>query len=126
MLRMDELMEGIYREQFEMMGYNENQIEEMVENMPRSEIVVPDNGTLEYKKLLAMVTEINTTQVDTQDKLTDQVYHYDVTDRVFERALSYEDRKMVKEKFHDKESVLGKLEEYYWLTFEWEKCIISM
>ena len=31
-----------------------------------------------------MVTEINATQVDTQDKLTDQVYHYDVTDKVFE------------------------------------------
>lgn len=74
-------------------------------------IVVPDNGTLDYKELLAMVTEINATQVDTQDKLTDQVYHYDVTDRVFEKASSYEDRKMAKEKSHDKESVLGKLEE---------------
>lgn len=153
---MDELMESIYREQFEMLGYSENQIEEMLEDMPRSEIpmmvvtntdrtngaavifypdvmeqlgeklngnffvlpsslhetiVVPDNGTLEHKELLAMVTEINATQVGTQDKLTDQVYHYDVTDKVFEKASSYEDRKMEKEKSHSKKSVLGKLEE---------------
>ena len=58
-----------------------------------------------------MVTEINATQVDTQDKLTDQVYHYDVTDKVFEKASRYEDRRIEKEKSHGKESVLGKLEE---------------
>ena len=44
-----------------------------------------------------MVTEINATQVDTQDKLTDQVYHYDVTDKVFEKASRYEDRRIEKE-----------------------------
>lgn len=153
---MDEMLADIYREQFEMMGYSENQIDEMLEEMPHPElpmivvtntdrvngaavlfyndvmdeigeklngnyfilpsslhetIVVPDNGEMEYKELLAMVTEINATQVDTRDKLTDQVYHYDVTDRVFEKASSHEDRKMGKEKSHDKESVLGKLEE---------------
>ena len=58
-----------------------------------------------------MVTEINATQVDTQDKLTDQVYHYDVTDKVFEKASRYEDRRIEKEKSHGKESVLGNLEE---------------
>lgn len=153
-VNMDELLEGMYREQFEMMGYSENQIEEMLEDMPHSDIpmivvtntdrvngaavlfyndvmdeigeklngnffvlpsslhetiVVPDNGEMEYKELLAMVTEINATEVDTRDKLTDQVYHYDVTDRVFERASSYEDRKI--EKSHDKKSVLDNLKE---------------
>lgn len=153
-VNMDELMESIYREQFAMMGYNEEQIAVMLKDMPRSEIpmivvtntdrtngaavmfypdvmeqlgdklsgnffvlpsslhetiVVPDNGNMEYKELLAMVTEINATQVDIQDKLTDQVYHYDVTDKVFEKASSYEERKA--EKFHDKKSVLEKLEE---------------
>ena len=44
-----------------------------------------------------MVTEINATQIDTQDKLTDQVYHYDVTDKVFEKASRYEDRRIEKE-----------------------------
>lgn len=72
--------------------------------------VIPD-GNMEYKSLLAMVTEINATQVDTQDKLTDQVYHYDITDKVFEKASRYEDRRIEKEKSHGKESVLGKLEE---------------
>lgn len=65
----------------------------------------------EYKALLAMVTEINATQVDTQDKLTNQVYHYDVTDKVFEKASRYEDRKQEKDKSHEKKSVLEKLEE---------------
>ena len=58
--------------------------------------VIPD-GNMEYKSLLAMVTEINATQVDTQDKLTDQVYYYDVTDKVFEKASRYEDRRIEKE-----------------------------
>ena len=58
--------------------------------------VIPD-GNMEYKSLLAMVTEITATQVDTQDKLTDQVYHYDVTDKVFEKASKYEDRRIEKE-----------------------------
>lgn len=58
---------------------------------------VISDGNMEYKSLLAMVTEINATQVDTQDKLTDQVYHYDVTDKVFEKASRYEDRRIEKE-----------------------------
>lgn len=155
-VNMDELMEQIYREQFTMMGYNEDEITKMLEDMPRAEIpmivvtnedrvngaatmfypgvmdeigeklnsnffvlpsslhetiVVPNDGNMEYKSLLAMVTEINATQVDTQDKLTDQVYHYDVTDKVFEKASRYEDRKQEKEKSHEKKSVLEKLEE---------------
>ena len=74
-------------------------------------IVVPNDGNMEYKALLAMVTEINATEVDKQDKLTDQVYHYDVTDKVFEKASRYEDRKQEKDKSHEKKSVLEKLEE---------------
>lgn len=153
-INMDELLAGMYREQFEMMGYSEEQITEMLEEMPRAEIpmivvtntdrtngaavmfypdvmeqigeklngnffvlpssihetiVVPDDGNMEYKELLAMVTEINATQVDKRDKLTDQVYHYDVTDKVFEKASRYEERKA--EKSHDKKSVLEKLGE---------------
>ena len=125
----------MYREQYEMMGYSEEEITKMMEDMPRAEIpmiivtnedrvngaatmfypgvmdeigeklgsnffvlpsslhetiVVPDDGNMEYKALFAMVTEINATQVDTRDKLTDQVYYYDVTDKVFEKASRYE------------------------------------
>ena len=155
-VNMDELMAGMYREQYEMMGYNDEEIARMLEDMPHAEIpmivvtnedrvngaatifypgvmdeigenlgsnffvlpsslhetiVVPDNGNMDFKALLAMVTEINATEVDTRDKLTDQVYHYDVTDKVFEKASRHEDRKQEKEKSHEKKSVLEKLEE---------------
>ena len=39
------------------------------------------------------------------------VCHYDVTDKVFEKASRYEDRKQEKDKSHEKKSVLEKLEE---------------
>ena len=155
-VNMDELLEGMYREQFAMMGYDENEIAKMLEELPHAmipmivvtnedkvngaatmfypgvmdeigeklggnffvlpssfheTIVVPDDGEMDFKELLAMVTEINATEVDKQDKLTDQVYHYDVADKVFEKASRYEDRKMEKDKFHEKKSVLEKLEE---------------
>ena len=155
-VNMDELLAGMYREQYEMMGYDEEEIAEMLDEMPHAAIpmivvtnedringaatmfypgimdeigeklkgnffvlpsflhetiVVPDDGKMDFKELLAMVTEINATQVDTQDKLTDQVYHYDVTDKVFEKASRYEDRKQEKDKSHEKKSVLEKLEE---------------
>lgn len=155
-VNMGELLVGMYREQYEMMGYNEDEIAEMLDDMPHAEIpmvvvtnedrvngaatmfypgvmdeigeklggnffvlpsslhetiVVPNDGNVEYKALLAMVTEINATEVDKQDKLTDQVYHYDVTDKVFEKASRYEDRKQEKDKSHEKKSVLEKLEE---------------
>ena len=38
-------------------------------------------------------------------------YYYDVTDKVFEKASRYEDRKQEKDKSHEKKSVLEKLEE---------------
>lgn len=44
------------------------------------------------KELEAMVTEINATQVEPWDRLTDQVYHYDPIDRVFEKAATFEAR----------------------------------
>ena len=117
-VNMDELLAGMYCEQYEMMGYNEDEIGEKLGGnffvLPSSlheTIVVPNDGNMEYKALLAMVTDINATEVDKQDKLTDQVYHYDVTDKVFEKASRYEDRKQEKDKSHEKKSVLEKLEE---------------
>ena len=72
-------------------------------------IVIPDDGDMDYKNLLSMVTEINATEVDTEDKLTDQVYHYDVVDKVFEKAASYEDR--TRDRSNERKSVLQKLAE---------------
>lgn len=60
---------------------------------------------------IALFLSDYSTSVDKQDKLTDQVYHYDVTDKVFEKASRYEDRKQEKDKSHEKKSVLKKLEE---------------
>ena len=45
-VNMDELMAGMYREQYEMMGYSEDEIAKIMENMPRAEIpmiVVPND-----------------------------------------------------------------------------------
>ena len=44
-----------------------------------------------------MVTEINATQVAPEDRLTDEVYHYDTRDHVFEKAESFTERKRAKE-----------------------------
>lgn len=55
-------------------------------------IVIPDTGDFSHQDLKAMVTEINATQVAPQDQLTDEVYHYDSKDRVFEKAASFDER----------------------------------
>ena len=60
-------------------------------------IVAPDDGRLYYPELKEMVTEINETQVAPEDRLTDEVYHYDTRDRIFEKAESFATRKRVKE-----------------------------
>ena len=49
-------------------------------------IVVPDNGEFDYRVLQDMVQTINASEVSPEERLSDHVYHYDVKDRVFERA----------------------------------------
>ena len=56
-------------------------------------IVAPDDGRLSYSELKEMVTEINETQVAPEDRLTDEVYHYDTRDHVFEKAEAFTERK---------------------------------
>lgn len=60
-------------------------------------IVVPDDGDIDFRDLKAMVKEINATQVSPEERLTDEVYHYDSKDRVFEKASAFEERKKTKE-----------------------------
>lgn len=72
-------------------------------------IVVPDNGEFDYRSLQAMVTTINATEVDMKDKLTDQVYHYDVKERIFEKASRYEERMEDRSKESQKPSLLVEL-----------------
>ncbi len=64
-------------------------------------LLVPDDGTVKFRDLEAMVHEVNETQVAPNERLSDNVYHYDAQDKVFELAEKFEDR--VAEKAADKE-----------------------
>ena len=76
-------------------------------------LLVKDNGQMTAKELENMVKEVNATQVEPADQLTDHVYHYDSQNHLFELADKYEER--MKEAEHDavadKDSVLGDLKE---------------
>ena len=76
-------------------------------------LLVPDNGQMNLHDLEAMVKEVNATQVEPEDKLTDSVYHYDAKDKIFELGEKFEARQAEKEagidKAAEKESVLGDL-----------------
>lgn len=77
-------------------------------------IILPDNGALTAKELETMVTEINATQVEPWDRLTDEVYHYDPIDKVFEKASAFEERiekKAEAERIAKKQSIMDKLGE---------------
>ena len=73
-------------------------------------ILVPDNGTGDFHELEAMVQEVNATQVDPRDQLSDKVYHYDSKDKVFELAEKFDARKKEKELAEEKGSVLKDLD----------------
>lgn len=60
-------------------------------------LVVPDDGRVSLQELTDMVKEVNMTQVNPEDQLTDQVYHYDTADHVFEKAETFDERKLAKE-----------------------------
>ena len=76
-------------------------------------LVVPDDGRVSLQELTDMVKEVNMTQVNPEDQLTDQVYHYDIADHVFEKAETVAERKLAKEtemggKDHSVEKDTGK------------------
>ena len=60
-------------------------------------LLVKDDGNMDFHQLEAMVHEVNSTQVAPEEKLTDNVYHYDSKDHVFELADKFEDRMKAKE-----------------------------
>jgi len=75
-------------------------------------LLVPDNGQMNLQDLEAMVREVNATQVAPEDKLTDNVYHYDAEAKVFELGEKFVEREAAKdsvEKSEEKTSVLGDL-----------------
>lgn len=77
-------------------------------------IILPDRGEFSPEYLANMVAEINATQVEPWDRLTDEVYHYDPIDKVFEKASSFEERlakKAEAERNEKKQSIMDKLGE---------------
>ena len=72
-------------------------------------LVVPDNGDFNRADLEKMVREANRTVVDAADRLSDEVYHYDRKDRIFERADAFERRTQTRAA--QKESLLGRLQD---------------
>ena len=59
-------------------------------------LLLKDDGHTDYHALLDMVTAINATEVQPQDRLTDNVYHVDAVERVFETAKHFNERQMEK------------------------------
>ena len=60
-------------------------------------LLVRDDGNADYHNLQSMVQEVNDTQVDLAEKLTDNVYHYDSKEHVFELAEKFEARQKRRE-----------------------------
>ncbi len=74
-------------------------------------LVMPDNGEMSAEELKAMVTSINGDVVDPADVLTDQVYHFDAKERIFERGDKFEARQSQKELEGERFSVLKDLKD---------------
>jgi hypothetical protein len=77
-------------------------------------ILIPDDGEISAVELREMVTTINANEVAPKDRLTDQAYHYDCEEAVFEKAEAYEDRMASRAeeiKKPEKSSVLKKLDQ---------------
>lgn len=78
-------------------------------------LLVPDDGQKSADELRAMVMDVNATQVRPEEKLTDNVYHYDSNEHIFELAEKFEARQQEKEaaveKDEEKGSVLKNLKD---------------
>ena len=73
-------------------------------------LIIPDNGNFDFKSLENMVKEVNATTVEPADQLTDNVYHYDAQNKVFELGEKFVERQAAKEeKAAEKKSLLGEL-----------------
>lgn len=60
-------------------------------------LLLPDDGKMDFHELTEMVQSINEAQVAPAERLSDNVYHYDKTDRVFELADKTASRKLAQE-----------------------------
>ena len=79
-------------------------------------LLVPDNGDMTADALRDMVKDVNAKEVSPEERLSDNVYHYDFKDHVFELAEKFEARQQEKkteidEKSEEKGSVLKDLKD---------------
>ena len=77
-------------------------------------LLVPDNGEMGLQELESMVRDVNANEVRPEERLSDNVYHYDAQDKVFELGEKFAERQNEREapmdeKAADKDSVLGEL-----------------
>lgn len=70
-------------------------------------IIVPDDGSFTALEMQDMVAEVNSTEVEPEERLTDESYHYDKKDHVFEKFSTFEARMEEKKKEAEKEAALG-------------------
>ena len=66
-------------------------------------LLVPDNGDMTADALRDMVKDVNAKEVSPEERLSDNVYHYDSKDHVFELAEKFEARQQEKEAAVEKE-----------------------
>ncbi len=55
-------------------------------------LIVPDNGKMSLNELEVMVRDVNATQVAPGERLSDNVYHYDSQEKLFELGEKFERR----------------------------------
>ena len=73
-------------------------------------LIVPDNGRMELNELESMVRSVNKNQVAPQDKLTDNVYHYDSKEKIFELGEKFVERQAQKDESLTEEKAIEKEE----------------
>ena len=59
---------------------------------------LPDDGEMTSRELKRMVMAVNNSEVRPEEKLADEVYHYDTKDRIFEKASAFEERQKARGK----------------------------
>lgn len=78
-------------------------------------IVIPDDDNASVAYMNAMVNEVNAAEVSPEMRLGNEVYHYDATDKVFEKASAHEERMAQKaeekETGSEKTSILKKMDD---------------
>ena len=71
-------------------------------------LILPDDGQVDAEMLRDMVKEVNATQVAPAERLTNDVYHFDTKDHVFEKADRFTERQKEKEAQATKTEKIGK------------------